>query len=239
MVPQKPIFDPMPPNDSPVPSRTPSPAAILARAEAFVRSRAEADSGGHDFNHVHRVRLLALRIAPEAGADPFLTELAALLHDVADPKLNATPEAGRRVLAEFLDGCGLSSMLRARLEMILDRVSFSSGLDGDAAPKSPELQAVQDADRLDAIGALGIARAFAYGGERGQAMHDPALPPRTELDRAAYRSGRSTSVNHFHEKLFRLKDRMNTRAGREMAEERHRFMEAYLERFLAEWEGRA
>src|SRR5690606_9312017 len=102
MVPQKPIFDPMPPNDSPVPSRTPSPAAILARAEAFVRSRAEADSGGHDFNHVHRVRLLALRIAPEAGADPFLTELAALLHDVADPKLNATPEAGRRVLAEFL-----------------------------------------------------------------------------------------------------------------------------------------
>lgn len=212
-------------------------SGLLAKAEAFVRSRSEADGSGHDFHHIHRVRALALRIAPEAGADPFLTEFAALLHDVADPKLNASPEAGRRVLADFLDGCGLPSMLRARLENILERVSFGSGLDGDTAPKSPELQAVQDADRLDALGAVGIARTFAYGGSRGQAMHDPSLPPRDGLDQAAYRNGRSTSVNHFHEKLLRLKEGMNTRTGREIAEERHRYMQAFLERFMAEWAG--
>lgn len=222
---------------------------LLARAEAFVRARLEANACGHDFHHIHRVRVLALRIAPEVGADPFLVEMGALLHDVADPKLNATPEAGRRVLEEFLSGCDLAPDTRLRLEDILERVSFGSELNGKdgkdgstgptppTPPKSPELQAVQDADRLDAIGALGIARAFAYGGSKGQAMHDPDLPPRQGLDQAAYRSGKSTSVNHFHEKLFKLKDRLNTAAGRAIAAERHRFMAAFLDRFMAEWDG--
>jgi uncharacterized protein len=220
-------------------NRLPDPAGLLSRAEAFVRTRLEANACGHDFHHIDRVRALALRIAPSAGADPFLTELAALLHDVADPKLNDTPDAGRRELAAFLDACGLAPMFRARLEDVLERVSFGRELDGHAAPKSPELQAVQDADRLDALGAIGIARTFAYGGNRGQAMHDPELPAREGLDQAAYRGGRSTSVNHFHEKLFRLKDRMNTRAGRDIAEERHRYMAGFLDRFMAEWEGLA
>jgi uncharacterized protein len=131
----------------------------------------------------------------------------------------------------------LPAPLRARLEDVLERVSFGKELDGSSAPKSPELQAVQDADRLDAIGALGIARTFAYGGSRGQPMHDPELPPRQGLDQAAYRGGKSTSVNHFYEKLFLLKDRLNTRAGKAIAEERHRFMREYLDRFLAEWDG--
>jgi uncharacterized protein len=212
---------------------------LLARAEAFVRARLEANACGHDFHHIHRVRVLALRIAPEVGADAFLVEMGALLHDVADPKLNASPEAGRLVLGEFLDGCGLDPGTRSRLEDILERVSFGSELNTPAAsPKSPELQAVQDADRLDAIGALGIARAFAYGGSKGQAMHDPDLPPRQGMDQAAYRSGKSTSVNHFHEKLFKLKDRLNTAAGKAMAEERHRFMAAFLDRFMAEWDAK-
>lgn len=216
---------------------TQAQSLLVSRAEAFVRARLEANACGHDFHHIERVRRLALRIAPEAGADPFLTEMAALLHDVADPKLNDTPEQGRRELTVFLDGCALPAAQRARLEDALERVSFGRGLDGDAAPKSPELQAVQDADRLDALGALGIARTFAYGGSRGQAMHDPDLPPRVNLDQAAYRGGRSTSVNHFHEKLFKLKETMNTRAGRALAEERHRYMAGFLERFMAEWRG--
>ena len=215
-----------------------APHALLARAEAFVRARLEANACGHDFHHIQRVRLLALRIAPEAGADPFLVELAALLHDIADPKLNDSPAAGKRVLAEFLDGCGLPTGIRPRLEDVIERVSFGQGLDGNAAPKSPELQAVQDADRLDAVGAIGIARAFAYGGSKGHPMHDPGLAPRQGMDQKAYRGGKSTSVNHFHEKLFKLKDLMNTASGRAIAEERHRFMAEYLERFMAEWDGK-
>ena len=215
-----------------------NPQSLLSRAEAFVRARLEANACGHDFHHIHRVRVLALRIAPEAGADPFLVELGALLHDIADPKLNDSPEAGKRVLSEFLDGCGLPGGMRAHLEDVLERVSFGQGLDGPAAPKSPELQAVQDADRLDAIGAIGIARAFAYGGSKGHPMHDPGLPPRQGMDQKAYRGGKSTSVNHFHEKLFRLKDMMNTVSGRAIAEERHRFMAEYLDRFMEEWDGK-
>lgn len=227
------VLDPQVPD----PQAPQAAQALLARAESFVRARLEANACGHDFHHIRRVRVLALRIAPEAGADPFLAELGALLHDIADPKLNDSPEAGKRVLAEFLDGCGLTPGMRSRLEDVLERVSFGQGLDGNAAPKSPELQAVQDADRLDAIGAIGIARAFAYGGSKGHPMHDPDLAPRQGMDQKAYRGGKSTSVNHFHEKLFKLKDLMNTASGRAIAEERHRFMAQYLDRFMAEWEG--
>jgi uncharacterized protein len=219
-----------------------SRAKLLVRAEAFVRARLEANACGHDFHHIRRVRDLSLRIAQATGADPFLVEMGALLHDVADPKLNASVEAGLLALGAFLDGCVLEPEPRAHLEDILARVSFGAELDakaGTARPKSPELQAVQDADRLDAIGALGIARAFAYGGSKGHAMHDPDLPAREGLDQAAYRQGKSTSVNHFHEKLFKLKDRMNTPIGKALAGERHAFMAAFLERFLSEWDATA
>ena len=223
--------------ENPPTSPTPADSALLARAEAFVRERCAADSGGHDFHHIRRVRALALRIARAQGADTFITEMAALLHDVADPKVNDTPEAGLRALAGFLDGCGLDATRRARVEAVIERVSFGRELDGAAEPKSIELQAVQDADRIDALGAIGIARTFAYGGSKGQPMHDPDLPPRIGLDQKAYRTGKSTSVNHFHEKLFTLKSRLNTDSGRALAAERHLFMEAFLERFMAEWEG--
>jgi uncharacterized protein len=218
----------------------PSPEGeLLARAEAFVRGRLEARACGHDWWHIHRVRAAALRIGAAIGADLALVELAALLHDVADPKLDAFPGEGRGLLAKFLDGCGLPGAEREQLEDVLARVSFARELEGpDARAKSPELMAVQDADRLDALGAVGIARVFAYGGSRGQAMHDPDLPPREGLDVKAYREGRSTSINHFHEKLLKLKERMNTGAGRELAEERHRFMQEFLERFSDEWDGR-
>lgn len=216
--------------------------ALLDRTAAFVRARLESRACGHDWWHIHRVRAAALRIAASLGADPTLTEMAALLHDVADPKLDAFPGEGQRALREYLDGCGLGPSSRSRLEDILSRVSFTRELDapgpGPKPPKSPELMAVQDADRLDALGAVGIARTFAYGGSTGQAMHDPGLPPREGLDGKAYREGRSTSINHFHEKLLKLKGLMNTGPGRALAEERHRYMAAFLERFAEEWEGR-
>jgi uncharacterized protein len=214
---------------------------LIARAEVFVRRRLEARSCGHDWWHIHRVRAAALRIGAAIGDDPALVELAALLHDVADPKLDAFPGEGRGLLEEFLGGCGLPQAERERLEDVLARVSFARELEGpdlNRRPKSPELMAVQDADRLDALGAVGIARVFAYGGSRGQAMHDPGLPPREGLDAKSYREGRSTSINHFHEKLLKLKERMNTEAGRALAEERHRFMAEFLERFADEWDGR-
>jgi uncharacterized protein len=213
---------------------------LIIRTEAFVRDLLEANACGHDFWHIHRVRNLALRIAPEAGADPFLVEMGALLHDVADPKLNGSLEIGQKKLAGYLDTCGLSSSQRTQLENILARVSYGGELDIKVLElKSPELQVVQDADRLDALGAVGIARAFAYGGSRGHAMHDPEVLPRENLDQAAYRTGRSTSVNHFYEKLFKLKERMNTATGKMMAEERHCFMVTYLETFQREWDGRS
>lgn len=213
---------------------------LLDRTEAFVRARLESRACGHDWWHIHRVRAAALRIGSSLGADLELVELAALLHDVADPKLDAFPGEGRNLLARYLDDCGLPSADRERLEDILSRVSFAQELDGGvASAKSPELMAVQDADRLDALGAVGIARTFAYGGSRGQAMHDPDLPPREGMDQRAYREGRSTSINHFHEKLLKLKGMMNTEPGRAMAEERHRYMIGFLERFADEWEGRS
>lgn len=213
---------------------------LLDRTEAFVRARLDSRACGHDWWHIHRVRAAALRIGSGLGADMMMVELAALLHDVADPKLDGFPGEGRGLLARYLDGCGLLPADRQRLEDILSRVSFAQELDGGTlGAKSPELMAVQDADRLDALGAVGIARTFAYGGSRGQAMHDPELPPREGLDQRAYREGRSTSINHFHEKLLRLKGMMNTEGGLAMAEERHRYMVAFLERFADEWEGRS
>jgi uncharacterized protein len=212
---------------------------LLERTEGFVRERLEGLACGHDFWHIHRVRLLALRIAKSEGADAFLVEMAALLHDIADPKLNASAEEGRRILEEYLEACGLPAPLREKLEYILARVSFTRELGApDEEPRPLELQAVQDADKLDALGAIGIARTFAYGGSKGQAMHEPGLPPREALTPEAYRQGRSTSINHFHEKLLKLKSMMNTKTGKALAEARHRFMVLYLEHFQAEWEGR-
>ena len=213
---------------------------LLDRTETFVRARLDARACGHDWWHIHRVRAAALNIGSAIGADPGMVEMAALLHDVADPKLDAFPGEGRGLLAGYLDGCALAPDYRIRLEDILSRVSFARELDGGDGPaKSPELMAVQDADRLDALGAVGIARTFAYGGSRGQAMHDPELPPREGLNQKAYREGRSTSINHFHEKLLRLKDMMNTEAGRSLAQERHGYMLGFLEQFAEEWDGRS
>jgi uncharacterized protein len=208
---------------------------ILQQAEAFVRQELAADSSGHDFWHIDRVRTIAQRIAREEGADVFVCQLAALLHDIPDEKLNDSPEAGMKKLTDWLDAHQVDPDTRAHLLEIITTMSFKGG--NRPPVRTLEGRIVQDADRLDAIGALGIARTFAYSGAKGQLSHDPELAPRTDMTAEEYRAGKSTAVNHFHEKLLLLKDLMNTESAKRIAAERHRYMEEFLERFHAEWAG--
>jgi uncharacterized protein len=216
---------------------------VAQRTEAFARARLAAEPGatatGHDWWHTWRVRRAALAIAREegAGADPLVVELAALLHDVADWKFRGgDTDAGPREAASWLRAAGLDEATTARVAAVIAEVSFKGA--GVATPVStPEAAAVQDADRLDAIGAIGIARAFAYGGARGRPLHDPTIPPAPHADFGAYQATTAPTLNHFPEKLLLLKDRMQTATGRRLAEERHRFLEAFVTRFLSEWEG--
>lgn len=215
----------------------PARRVVLEETEAFVRERMEGEGSGHDWWHVHRVRQTALRLAEAEGADPYVVELAALLHDVADWKFHDGDEtAGPRAAREWLEGRGVDGETVRHVAEIIAELSFKGA--GVPTPMSTrEGEVVQDADRLDAIGAIGVARAFAYGGSRGRLLHDPAALPEAHASFEAYRAGRGPTVNHFHEKLLLLRDRMNTPAARRVAEERHRYMEGFLERFFREWEG--
>ncbi len=205
------------------------------RALDFIRALIPDDPTGHGAFHAQRVARTARFLAQREGADGDVAELAALLHDADDPKLfpgnGEEMTNARRFLAEE----GVSPELRDRICRIIGQVSFRGS--DSVVPDTPEGRCVQDADRLDAIGAVGIARCFAYGGAKGRAIYDPSEPPAENLDEAQYRSRKSHSINHFYEKLLLLKDMMTTRAGRELAEERHRFTRRFLEEFLDEWNG--
>ncbi len=210
---------------------------IIAETAEHVRGLCTGDSSGHDWQHIERVRHAALTLAREAGADLLVVELAELLHDVADWKFAggdslAAPRAAREWLARH-------AVEAARVEhvaQIVGDLSFKGA--GVPTPMSTlEGQIVQDADRLDALGAVGIARTFAYGGHKGQAMHDPEIPPQPHATFEAYKKGGGTSINHFYEKLLLLAGRMNTATGRRLAAERHRYMERFLEQFFAESSG--
>ncbi|WP_456448463.1 HD domain-containing protein [Oceanithermus sp.] len=205
------------------------------RVQAFgrrVESAFSGDESGHDWWHVWRVWRLARRIAAAEGADPLLVELAALGHDVEDHKLGRT----EGTLAAWLTEAGVDEATAARVVEITQRVSFKGAGVPDAMP-TLEGRVVQDADRLDAIGAIGIARAFAYGGARGRLLYDPAETPELHARFEDYKKTNSSSLMHFYEKLFLLKERLHTPTARAIAEERHAFMERFVQRFLAEWEG--
>ena len=208
---------------------------IFRRALEYVRSLTADDATGHGAFHALRVARTARRIAEREGADGDVAELAALLHDADDEKLFPGKGESLENARRFLSGEGIPPELRDRICRIIGQVSFKGS--DSVVPDTPEGRCVQDADRLDAIGAIGIARCFAYGGAKGRAIYDPAEPPAEHMDAEAYRNRKSHSVNHFHEKLLLLKDMMTTRTGRELAEHRHRFMEAFLEEFQAEWDG--
>lgn len=202
---------------------------------AFIERVFRNDFSGHDFYHSMRVYRMALKIAQAEKADTEVVALAALLHDVDDRKLSPqTAEKKERAVA-FMRSRNVPEVLIDRICRIIDEVSFR-GTDS-VAPSTPEGKCVQDADRLDALGAIGIARTFAYGGNHGRPIYDPEIPPQTAMDQEAYRSSKSSSLNHFYEKLFLLEGMMNTETGRKIAANRVRYMEDFVNQFLAEWNG--
>ena len=214
-------------------------STLLEQTREHVRATLDGEGTGHDWFHIERVCRVALRLAGEEGADPYVVELAALLHDIADWKFHdGDIDAGPRQARAWLESLEAEPGVVDHVCDIVASVSFKGA--GVATPmRTVEGAVVQDADRLDAIGAIGIARCFAYGGHRGNPIHDPRIEPTPHDSFDAYKKGDGPSTNHFHEKLLLLRERMNTDAGRALADERHAYMVAFLERFEHEWEGRA
>ncbi|MBH5318883.1 HD domain-containing protein [Paenibacillus sp. GSMTC-2017] len=209
---------------------------IIEAATKFARAFHENDVTGHDWWHIHRVVAMTERLAKEEGADQFVSLIAALLHDVADEKLNDSKEAGIRNVEDWMLSQQIGTEDREHVIEIISRMSYNGGK--NPPMRTLEGKVVQDADRLDAIGAIAIARCFLYAGFTGDQIYDPSLAPREMMTKEEYRNGKSTAINHFYEKLLKLKDRINTVSGKRIAEERHRFMANYLEQFHLEWDGR-
>ncbi|GFP88948.1 uncharacterized protein ypgq [Phtheirospermum japonicum] len=218
---------------------------IIAKAEELVKSAMKGNDASHDAAHAFRVRDLALSLAREeslsASAHSMLTvELAALLHDIGDYKYMRDPSEGK-IVEDFLVKEGVDESIKTRILSIIKGMGFKEEVGGLAeSTHYPEFGVVQDADRLDAIGAIGIARCFTFGGSRNSVLYDPNIKPRSDLSKDKYMNkDEQTTVNHFHEKLLKLKELMKTEAGKRRAERRHKFMEEFLEEFYEEWDGRA
>ena len=209
---------------------------ITQQTEEFVKEQLQNAESGHDWFHIDRVRKNALAIADHfKEADKTIVELGALLHDIADSKFhNGDETIGPKVAASFLQKVNLTVSQKAGIVDIVENISFKGGHNEDQ-PKSLELQIVQDADRLDAIGAIGIARTFNYGGFKNNKIYNPEVPPNVNMSKEDYKKGGSPTINHFYEKLLLLKDLMNTDAGKAKAQERHNFMLAFLDQFYKEW----
>lgn len=199
--------------------------------------RFDGEGSGHDWWHIFRVWQMAKRIGELEGADLFVVETGAILHDIADWKFHAGDDrVGPRVAGEMLMAYEVSPPLIEAVQTIIKEVSFK-GAGVKTLPSTLEGMIVQDADRLDAMGAIGIARAFTYGGHMNRVMYDPHQKPVLHQTKEAYATSQTHTINHFYEKLLLLKERMNTRAAKTIAEDRHAFMEEYLRRFFQEWEG--
>jgi len=212
-------------------------AYILNETVRYARETLEGEGSGHDWFHIHRVWNLAKTIQKNEGGDLFIIELGALLHDIADWKFTGGDESvGPNKAREFLSRYKLPN---ATIDHVCDMIATISykGAGVDTPMKTIEGKIVQDADRLDAIGAMGIARCFVYSGHKGRLIYHPDIKPVMHDSSEAYKNDEGTAINHFYEKLFLLKDRMNTESAKKMAEDRHKFMEEYVGRFLQEWEG--
>ncbi len=208
---------------------------IINDAIEFVRNTFQDDYSGHDYFHTLRVYKLAMRIAEQENADLLTVQLAALLHDVDDIKLSPETYANKDKATGFLRKYDIPETMIKMICNIIGEVSFR-GTDS-ATPETIEGKCVQDADRLDAMGAIGIARAFAYGGNHNRIIHDPEIQPAVNMNADQYRSHVSTTINHFYEKLFQLKDRMNTDTAARIAEQREDYMKIFVSEFLEEWDG--
>lgn len=206
---------------------------IIQQAQDFARIVHGADSSGHDWWHIQRVTRIARTLAYLEGANSYLCELSAYLHDIADEKLNESKDAGYKRVQNWLMQTGVEASDQKLVMEIISTMSFSGG--SGEPMRTLEGQIVQDADRLDAIGAIGIARSFAYSGWKGQSMYDPAIPLRTEMTREEYRNGKSTVINHFYEKLLKLKNMLNTESAKLLASGKHQEVELFLRAFDKEW----
>ncbi len=208
---------------------------VLRNTREFVKQTLKNAEGGHDWFHIQRVVKNSREIAAGENADPFIVELGALLHDIADSKFHDGDESiGPKVAREFLKKQEVFEEIIDHIVKIIENISFKGG-NVDQKFSSAELDVIQDADRLDALGAIGIARTFNYGGHKGRPLYDPAIKPNLNMTKEEYKTSTAPTVNHFYEKLFLLKDRMNTETGKRIAERRHRFMELFLEEFYNEW----
>ncbi|TCN61248.1 HD domain-containing protein [Flavobacterium circumlabens] len=210
---------------------------LIKRTIQFVKEKLEDAEGGHDWFHIERVHKNALLIAKNTDCDLTVVELGALLHDIADSKFhNGDETIGPKTARLFLEGENVSEDVIAHVVYIIENISYKGG-NFEKKFSSIELDIVQDADRLDAIGAIGVARAFNYGGFKNRALYNPEIEPVTNMTKEEYKKNNAPTINHFYEKLLLLKDKMNTETGKEIAAERHRFMELFLSQFYAEWEG--
>lgn len=210
---------------------------IIQKVADYVKASLTGAEGGHDWWHVYRVWKMTKQLAENEKVDIFVAELGALLHDIADSKFhNGDEDIGPEKAREFLQTLNLPDEIILHIEKIIKNISFKGGKDAQSF-KSPELDVVQDADRLDAMGAIGIARTFNYGGFKKREIYNPDIKPNLNMTREEYKNNIGPTLNHFYEKIFLLKDRMNTQTGKKLAEARHIFMEEYLDQFYKEWEG--
>jgi uncharacterized protein len=210
---------------------------IILKTIDFVKTTLSDAEGGHDWWHIYRVWKTAKHLALDEEVDLFIVELGALLHDIADSKFNdGDEEIGPQKAREFLKSLGVDESEVIHIENIIRNISFKGGKQQQTF-HSAELAVIQDADRLDALGAIGIARTFNYGGHKGRSIYNPDIKPNLNLTKEEYKNSDAPTLNHFYEKLLLLKDKMNTVAGRKMAKGRHDFLEAFLDQFYKEWEG--
>ncbi len=211
---------------------------IINRTIDFVKHTLKDAEGGHDWFHIQRVFNNAKLIVKTESADDLIVSLSALLHDIADSKFHDGDETiGPKIATEFLMSQNIDSIVIEHVVQIIKNISFKGG-NIDRSFSSKELDIVQDADRLDAIGAIGIARCFNYGGFKNREIFNPKIRPKLNMTKEEYKNSNTPSINHFYEKLLLLKDKMNTATGKRVAIERHKFMEKYLDQFYAEWDGK-
>jgi uncharacterized protein len=211
---------------------------VIQNTICFVKKTLERSEGGHDWFHINRVYKNALLIAKNEKVDLFVVQLGALLHDIADAKFYDGDESiGPKKARDFLESQQVEETVISHIENIILFISYKSSFDHNRSFSSPELNVIQDADRLDAIGAIGIARCFNYGGFKNRSLYDPEIRPKLQMTKEEYKNSTAPSINHFYEKLLLLKDNMNTKTGKIIAQKRHSFMDEFLQQFLDEWDG--
>lgn len=211
--------------------------SIIPQTVLFVKQKLENAEAGHDWFHIERVYKNALLIAQDEVCNIEIVKLGALLHDIADSKFNDGDETvGPKVARAFLESQKVSEEIIIHVVNIIENISFKGG-NFEKKFSSKELEIVQDADRLDAIGAIGIARAFHYGGYKNRLLYDPEIAPKLNMTKEEYKKNESPTLNHFYEKLLLLKQQMNTETGKKIAQKRHQFMELFLSQFYTEWDG--